>query len=185
MDKLGIRIKTRREAIHQSLSELGKTAGVSSSLLSQIEHGKASPSLRTLKSIADALNTTVGSLVGENETIANNPVIELNNRKLVKNTEHGATLYMLSNYSPAQNMETLMVRLENHGNCTGLTESSRHAQEFCHVISGSIEITLSHKTYILQQGDSIYFDSKELNSIINLQNGVSDFLWIVSAVNTE
>jgi XRE family transcriptional regulator, regulator of sulfur utilization len=180
MEKLGKRIRERREAISHSLSRLGKLAGVSPSLLSQIEHGKAFPSLHTLKNIANSLNTTVGALIGENENMAQNPMVRFNERKLVKQTESGATLYLLSHYSPAQNIETFMVRLEKKGNCIGLTENSRHSQEFCHVLNGMVEVTLSGTPYLLNQGDSIYFHSKDLVGITNIHEGVSDFLWIVS-----
>lgn len=178
MEKLGRRIKQRRDDLGLSLSGLSKMAGVSLSLLSQIEHGKTYPSLHTLKNIAVSLNSSVGALIGEQENLNRNPLMSFNERKLIKQTESGATLYMLTHYSPSQNMEPYMVRLENRGNCEGLVEGSRRAQEFCHVLTGKIEIDLRGKPYILNQGDSIIFDSFELNSIINLNNGISDFLWI-------
>ncbi len=178
MDKLGNRIKERREAFGLSLGELSKAAGVSSSLLSQIEHKKASPSLNTLKAIANSLNTTIGALVGEKEILNKNPVIRYNKKKLIKQTESGAFLYQISDYSLIQSMETYLVRLENQGSCKGLTGSTRHAQEFCHILSGVIEISVNGKLHVLNQGDSIYFDSNELESIVNVQSGVSDFLWM-------
>lgn len=180
MDKLGKRIKERREAFALSLSELSKLAGVSPSLLSQIEHMKASPSLNTLKAIANSLQTTIGALVGEKELINRNPVVRHNKKKLVKQTDYGAFLYQISDYSPVQNIETYLVRLDNNGHCKGLTNSTRHAQEFCHILSGIVEISLNGKLHVLNQGDSIYFDSNELESIANMQNGVSDFLWIIA-----
>jgi len=180
MDKLGKRIKERREAFGMSLSELSNAAGVSSSLLSQIEHLKASPSLNTLKAIANSLHTSIGALVGEKENINPNPVVRYKEKKLVKQTEFGALLYQLSDYSPIQSIETYLVRLEDQGDCKGLTDSSRHAQEFCYILSGLIEICLNGKQYVLNQGDSIYFDSNELETIKNMQNGVSDFLWMIA-----
>lgn len=180
MDKLGIRIKERREAFGLSLGELSKAAGVSTSLLSQIEHKKALPSLNTLKAIANSLNTTIGALVGEKETTNSNPVVRHNKKKFIKQTEYGAMLYQISDYSLIQSMETYLVRLENRGNCKGLTDSTRHAQEFCHILSGVIEICLNGKLHVLNQGDSIYFDSNELETITNMQNGVSDFLWVIA-----
>ena len=180
MERLGERIKERREAFGFSLGELSKAAGVSTSLLSQIEHKKASPSLNTLKAIANSLNTTIGALVGEKEIINRNPVIRYNKKKLIKQTEYGALLYQVSDYSLVQSMETYFVRLENQGNCKGLTNSTRHAQEFCYILSGIIEISVNGKLHVLNQGDSIYFDSNELESIVNMQSGVSDFLWMIA-----
>lgn len=180
MDKLGQRIKQRREAVGLSLSGLSKMAGSSLSLLSQIEHGKTYPSLHTLKNIAVALNSSVGTLIGEQENLSHNPFMSFNDRKLVKQTQWGASLFMLTHYSPSQSIEPYMVRLENRGTCKGLVEGSRRAQEFCHVLTGTVEIDLRGKPFILKQGDSIIFDSFELNSIVNLHDGISDFLWVVA-----
>lgn len=180
MDKLGKRIKERREAFGLSSCELSNAAGVSSSLLSQIEHKKATPSLNTLKAIANSLNTTVGALIGEKEIINSNPIVRRNEKKLVKQTDYGAVLYQMSSYSPTQSIETYLVRLDNSGSCKGLTDSTRHAEEFCYILSGIIEISLKGKSYVLNQGDSIYFDSNELGTIMNMQNGVSDFLWMIA-----
>ncbi|WP_430815126.1 helix-turn-helix domain-containing protein [Carboxylicivirga sp. RSCT41] len=180
MERLGERIKERREALGLSLGELSNAAGVSASLLSQIEHKKASPSLNTLKSIANSLNTTIGALVGEKDTINRNPVVRHNKKKLIKQTEYGAILYQISDYSLVQSIETYLVRLESQGHCKDLTDSTRHAQEFCYILSGVIEISLNGKLHVLNQGDSIYFDSNELETIVNMQNGVSDFLWMIA-----
>lgn len=180
MDKLGHRIKQRREAVGLTLSQLSKSSGASLSLLSQIEHGKTFPSLHTLKNIAVALNSSVGTLIGEQENFSHNPFMSFSERKLVKQTEWGASLFMLTHYSPSQSIEPYMVRLENRGTCKGLVEGSRRAQEFCHVLTGAIEIDLRGKPFILKQGDSIIFDSYELSSIVNLHDGVSDFIWIFS-----
>jgi transcriptional regulator with XRE-family HTH domain len=180
MEKLGQRIKQRREDMGLSLSALSKMAGASLSLLSQIEHGKTHPSLHTLKNIAVALNSSLGNLIGEQENLSHNPFMSFNERKLVKQTESGAALYVLTHYSPSQSIEPYMVRLENSGSCKGLVEGSRRAQEFCHVLTGAIEIDLRGKPFILKRGDSILFDSFELNSIVNLHGGISDFLWILA-----
>ena len=69
MKRIGGRIKKRRELLHLHLNELAEKVAISSSALSQIENSKSYPSVLTLKSIADALHTTIGELVGENETL--------------------------------------------------------------------------------------------------------------------
>ena len=67
MDKMGKRIKAKREELGLQMKELSIKIGVTSSLISQIEKGKAFPSIVTLKKVAEALSTTVGELIGENE----------------------------------------------------------------------------------------------------------------------
>jgi len=56
---LGEKLRTARVSQNLSLRELAARAEVSASLLSQIENGKANPSVRSLHSIADALSMPV------------------------------------------------------------------------------------------------------------------------------
>ena len=59
MRGLGEKLRTARISKSLSLRELAALAEVSASLLSQIENGKANPSVRSLHSIADALSVPV------------------------------------------------------------------------------------------------------------------------------
>jgi transcriptional regulator with XRE-family HTH domain len=56
MQGIGTEIKKRRKKVDLTLKALAGKIGVTGSFLSQIEKGKAAPSLATLKKIADALN---------------------------------------------------------------------------------------------------------------------------------
>lgn len=59
MQGLGEKLRTARMGKSLSLRELAAKAEVSASLLSQIENGKANPSVRSLHSIADALSLPI------------------------------------------------------------------------------------------------------------------------------
>lgn len=63
---IGERIKQLRKEKNLTLRELAKKADISISFLSDIENGRSKPSLERLKAIAEALDTTVSYLLGEN-----------------------------------------------------------------------------------------------------------------------
>ena len=84
MDQMGKRIKRKREILGFQIKELSIKIGVTSSLISQIERGKAFPSIVTLKKIAEALNTKVGDLIGENENLVEHPLLKSTERRFVK-----------------------------------------------------------------------------------------------------
>jgi transcriptional regulator with XRE-family HTH domain len=63
MNDIGKRIAAMREALGLNQVELAKKAQVARSSISEIESGKNQPNYRTLTQIAEALGTTVGSLV--------------------------------------------------------------------------------------------------------------------------
>ncbi|MBN2444846.1 MAG: helix-turn-helix domain-containing protein, partial [Spirochaetales bacterium] len=137
MNKIGERIRFIREHKTMQLNELAKKVGVTKSCLSQIENGKSFPSIITLKKIADNLQTTIGELVGEKERLAFNPLITLENRKFVKKTQSGASLYLLSHHDPNKQMETYFVQFPEGSTSTGLLEN-HHGQAFCYIINGKI-----------------------------------------------
>ncbi len=180
MNKIGERIKKRREYLEISMSVLAKGIGISSSMLSQIENAKAFPSLHTIKHIADYLNTSVGMLIGENDTFASNPVISWEDKKFVKRNETGATLYLMAHYSPLQTMEIYTIELEKGGNSAGLLDNRRNGQEFCFVINGNISVELIESTHNLSLNGSIYFYSHDLKYFQNNSNETTSLLWVLS-----
>lgn len=68
---VGQRIKALRQQHNMTLRELSQKVGISISFLSDIENGRSNPSLERLKEIAEALDTTVSYLLGENDTTDN------------------------------------------------------------------------------------------------------------------
>ena len=62
---LGVSIRTRRKALGLSQEQLSDKAGLDRSYLGQIERGENSIALLPLKAVADALETTVATLMTE------------------------------------------------------------------------------------------------------------------------
>ena len=62
---MGERIRHRRRAQGISFKQLAERSGISIGLLSQIERGLSSPSLRVLTSLADALKLDLADLFGD------------------------------------------------------------------------------------------------------------------------
>ena len=94
MDQMGKRIKRQREILGLQVKELSKEIGVTSSLISQIERGKAFPSIVTLQKLAYALNTKVGDLIGENENLDQHPLLKPEERRFVKLNKSGTSLHL-------------------------------------------------------------------------------------------
>ncbi len=71
----GSRVKEQRERLGWSMARLGEEAGVSSGYVSDIEHGKVSPSLDKAAVIANALDVTVGWLLNEKPYVKSSKTI--------------------------------------------------------------------------------------------------------------
>ena len=70
MDQLGKRIKKKSEDLGLLVKELSSHMGMTPSLISQIDRGKAFPSIVTLKKISDVLQTTVDELIDEHDNLS-------------------------------------------------------------------------------------------------------------------
>ncbi|MEN6455451.1 MAG: XRE family transcriptional regulator [Prolixibacteraceae bacterium] len=179
MNRIGERIKKKREILSLPLGELARKVGISASALSQIEKSKSFPSIVTLKGIADNLYTTVGELIGENESLVNNPVVTRKDMKYIDQNKSGTIIYVLSQHDMNKLMDTYLVRFAKASGIEGFFTAT-HGQIFCHVLSGEIRFDLDGKSLPLKPGDNIYFNAKTPHDAVNYYEGISELIWIQS-----
>jgi XRE family transcriptional regulator, regulator of sulfur utilization len=183
MHRMGERIKRRRESLNIQTNDLAKAIGVTSSLISQIERAKAFPSILTLKKIADALQTTVGEIIGENATYIENPLLNANERKFARKNKNGASVFLLSHHDPLKQMDPFIINFEAKGNSKEIMTPTNPRQEFCFVLSGAFDVDLNGKKYRINQGDSFYFISNQKHLFTNVSNEKAQLLWVVNQAN--
>lgn len=179
MNRIGERIKKKRVQLNLQLNELAEKIGISPSALSQIEKAKSFPSILTLKTIAEKLHTTVGELIGENDSLANNPVVLHSDITFVDKNKSGTMFYLLSQHDANKQMDTYLVRFSKASAIDGFFHSAV-GQVFAYVLSGEIRFDLDGKSYVLKTGDNIYFYAKSQFNAINYFDGVSEILWVQS-----
>lgn len=180
IDQMGSRIKKRREGFGLQMKELAKQIGVTSSLISQIESAKAFPSIVTLKKVADALHTTVGDLIGENENQITKPLLKLEERRFAKSNKKGTSSYLLSYHFPSKQIEPYLLHFDEDADSKGVMTNKFPGQEFCFVLKGEFEATINRRKYKLVKGDSFYFDSSKPHLFKNSFNGDSELLWVIT-----
>jgi transcriptional regulator with XRE-family HTH domain len=179
MKRIGERIKRKRDLLNLQLNDLARKVGISPSALSQIEKAKAFPSIITLKSIAENLHTTVGELIGENESLSNNPVVHKDDMKFVEKNDSGTEIYLLSHHDINKQMDTYFIRFVKGSDLAGMF-TNNFGQIFCYVISGEINCDLDGKIYRIGLGDSIYFNSKVPYIVKNNTENNGELIWIIS-----
>lgn len=180
MDQMGKRIKKQRESLGFQMKQLSLKIGVTPSLISQIENGKAFPSIVTLKKVAEALQTTVGELIGENDNLLHHPLVIPSERKLVKENYNGTSSYLLSYHDPSKQIEPYIIHFNKEANSEKIMTSNFPGQEFCFVLKGSFEANVSEKKYLLKKGDSFYFNSKNPHVFKNTSEKDAELLWIIT-----
>jgi glyoxylate utilization-related uncharacterized protein len=147
--------------------------------LSQIENAKAFPSVVTLKTIADSLFTTVGELIGENETLTKNPLIKADEIKFVKVNSGGTGLFLLSHHDSGKQMEPYLLKFTDNSDSSEIM-TEHPGQGFVFVLEGKILINLMDNQYVMEKGDSFYFNSNIEHHIKNIGPSAARALWIIT-----
>jgi len=180
MDQMGKRIKQKRESLGFTIKELSGEISVTSSLISQIERGKAFPSIVTLKKISVALQTTVGELIGENEGQIQHPLLKFSERRFAKKNTNGTSSYLLSYHFPSKQIEPYLIIFNKNSDSKEIMTSSFPGQEFCFVLKGSFEVIIEEHKYNLSQGDGFYFNSNKFHLFKNISGEKAEILWVIT-----
>ena len=175
---VGKRMREIRTRKGLTLKQVAQHAGVTSSLISQLECGKANPSLSVLSLIANCLEVSVGSLVDGSDVRADrSPVLHRRNRKTLV-TAGNARHQLLS-----QDCDLTCEFIMNEW-APGASASSgevRHEGVECGLLlHGQLEVVLGHKRYILKVGDSITFPSTTPHEIFNPGPETAVTVWVNS-----
>jgi len=144
-----------------------------------VEIGKISPSLSKLKDIANALNTTIGLLLGETDHNTRSPLIKRAERRYTDRLGTGLNVELLSLPDAYKQMEPFIIKFDP-GATSGSKQQQHFGQVFIYLIKGKIKISLNNKNYIMNEGDSIYFNSNVPHSFANINNQVSEAIWVVT-----
>jgi transcriptional regulator with XRE-family HTH domain len=181
---VGAGLGRRREQAGVTLRALARRVGVSPSLISQIEHGKASPSVGTLYAIVSALDISLDELLfdapasnpqgrrpngeapaggapespAETRTAGNGPVLRRRERPSITL----ATGVRWERLTPATDSEVdfLYVVYDVNGESCSADALMRHGgREYGLVLQGRLGATVGFESYELEPGDSITFNS--------------------------
>lgn len=177
MNRIGERIKRKRELLGMQLNDLARKVGISSSALSQIEKAKSYPSILTLKLIAENLFTTVGELVGENESLFNNPIFRHEDSVLMQKNPSGTEMYIMSQPDTSKKMDTFLLKFRKESDSTDLFNLYT-GQIFGYLLKGEIQFEIDNRSYVVQQGDTIYFNGKRNFRLQNIYREESEFIFV-------
>lgn len=176
MDSLiiGNRLKQRREEKKYTLKELADRSELSVGFISQVERGKTDPSLASLKRLSAALDLKLKELFDTDGC----------SRVLVKRGEgallqvRGASCELLAPAVPDKQMEPLLKHIAP-GSESGPV-SGHAGDEFIWIKAGSLQVTVGEETYLLQEGDSLYFQALQTHSWRNDTARPCEALWIMT-----
>ena len=196
--EMGDRLRAARRAHGLSLRVLADRLGISPSLISQVETGRAKPSVNTLYAMATELGVSIdellfidprpapggrrhrppaaaqaGSVTG---VLPADPVQRTDNRKRIR-LASGVVWERLTTAS-TPNAEFIYVTYEVGGASSPEHEFQRHSgQEWGYILSGTLGVTAGFDEYVLGPGDAITLDSTVPHRLYNLGSEPVHGIW--------
>ncbi len=161
-----------------TLKQLASRAGCTDAYLSQLERGRANPSITTLKKIAEALRVKVVDFFLESEREENDVVLGEQERVNINFKQGDAKIQMLVRNIRNKRMQPFYTTIEPGGGSKGYYS---HIGEECGIVlQGRLEIDRNGKVYSVKKNESFYFSSQEPHSWTNPGKKRTVVIWVVS-----
>ncbi len=179
---VGERVRRVRENRDLTLKDISQRTGLDAAFLEQIENGSVAPPLGTVIKLAKALDLKMGYFISGEEDKPYT-VVRKNDRKVIsrysskKGKYYGYGYESLAPQKKDRHMEPFLVSLEPSK--ADEERSAHDGQEFIYVLEGAMEVRLGEEVYVLEPGDSIYYDSTVPHLVKNHGSGVTRILAVL------
>ena len=177
---LGDAVRRARRDQRLSLQTVADGVGISTGLLSQIERGISSPSIRNLRAICDVIGIPFLSLFdtdGEADQ-EEGLVVRAGHRRIVDFGDRGMVKSFLTAHDEGS-LQVMEIIIEPGGGSG--EESYSHEGEECGVIlNGEAELFVDEKSYQLHEGDSFHFESRRPHRFRNMGDKICRIMWVTT-----
>lgn len=172
---VGKQIRVLREKRKLSQNALAEASGISRNTLSLIERGQTSPTVSTLKSLASALSVDINAFFQPfNESKIVFTKADKRPRLIL---DHGSLndlgLGMLEHL-----VTPLLLQLDP-GARSG-PALTHEGQDFIFCLHGEILYSINGRKYVLEAGDSLFFDGQLPHRFSNIGQEVANILIVLS-----
>lgn len=161
---IGFRIRELRQLRGMTLQELADVSGLSTSMLSLVERGRASPSIGSLIVIASALGVTMSDLLVNGADSEEKIVVRASEARTVETAQHVVRRLLREDRSRG-----VSVAVNEYAPHTGSAEHpiSHDGFEYGFVLQGELTVEVDGTKHVLRQGDLIAYSSRRKHKIWN------------------
>lgn len=172
---IGGRIREERLAREMTLQTLAGACGLSPSMLSLVERGRASPSIGSLIVIANALGVQMSDLIVEQGPAEESLVVRARDQKAIETASH--VIRRLIKEDRARGVSVALNEYQPH---TGAAEKpiTHDGYEYGFVLDGTLTVEVDGTIHVLESGDLISYSSRRPHRIWNHGETRVRTLWI-------
>lgn len=181
--RFGEKLRQARERKGLTLKNVAQKAGVSESLVSQIERNRVSPAIDTLLALADVLDINLEYLFEEYRQKRPVHIIRTTERR--KMNEEEVLYEELSNpgtHTDEHSMETYLLEIPVNGH-THRGHYGHYGHEVGFILQGTCELQYDDNKYPLHEGDSVTFSSSAPHCLVNTGKTPLKAVWVVTPPN--
>jgi len=174
---VGERLRALRRFRRATLRTVAERSGLSESFLSQVERGRSSASIESLRRVADALGVSMADLF-EPDGLPGPRVLRRDERPALSFGVLGKTLLLTPR--PLHHLEVFAGELEVGGSTGAEPYAHGDSEELFVVLSGTVQLELGGELFDLEPGDSIDYRSSTPHRISNTGQDLAEVMWIIS-----
>ena len=181
---LGQQLRQLRKEQGRSLAEVARACGMSLGLLSQIERGLSSASVKVLHLLAREFHVSVNSLLRNAEPTQGEDggrVARAGTHRFIDLSEKGISKEM---YTPpaCRSMDLCRASIEPGGSTGNELFVTGQGEQIGVVLKGSLELWVGDRVVLLNEGDSFCYASSTPRRWRNPGSQTTEVIWAISNI---
>ena len=180
---IGREVKACRKRLDITIAELSDASGLSVGMLSKIENGTTSPSLTSLQILSGALGVPISTFFSRFEQTRYAVHVKAGKgfeaeRRGTRAGHQYKLLGQIGSNASGVTVEPYLITLTE---ASDTFPAFQHAGlEFLYMLEGEVEYRHGNEAYLLQPGDSLYFDADAPHGPVSLNKLPAIYLSVIS-----
>ena len=183
---IGKQVRISRKNAGVTLQQLSKQSLLSASMLSKIENGQISASLKTIQLICHALNISITSLFKQHGKDVEPTFIKSGEGLTIERagSDESRHYQLLGhNVSGSLKVEPCLITVTSRD--YDFPDFQHKGVEFIYMLKGEMDYYYGTKIYHFKKGDSIYFDSDKPHGPKKIISDECQFLTVICSNNSD
>jgi transcriptional regulator with XRE-family HTH domain len=182
---LGEQVRHRRKALGLSLQQVALGCGISVSLLSQIERGLRSISMRTLATLSHELQLPLETLIrntqhDQKEGAPERSVVRAGKHQRIDLGDKGIHKEKLTPPASTGGVEMYRAVIDPNGSTGDALFFTHKGEQVGYVVEGQLELFILDRLYRLHAGDSFCYDGVTPRRWRNPGPSITTVLWAIT-----
>ncbi len=179
-EKLGARVRELRRGRGLTLQGLAEKSGVSRAMISKLERGEKNPTLVIAAKLAEGLEVTLSQLAGmdgRREIV----IVPKDRRMTMRDPETGFERQLLSPAFTGRGLEFIRNVVPEGATSGEFPPHKKGVEEYIVVERGRMRAVLYGEEYVLEEGDSLYFEADVAHRFDNVGEGECSYYLVISS----